>query len=81
MPRCATSPPDTVICAIGNIHGRPGAPMAEQSDHDRMWIRKAFLDSDVDHGAVIAHGHGISAHPVIRPNRIGIDTGAPVATC
>lgn len=55
---------------------RPDVPMAEQSDHDCMWIRKAFLDSDADHGAVIVHAHSISAHPVIRPNRIGIDTGA-----
>jgi len=68
------------------VHGgiRPGVPLAEQSDHDRMWIRKAFLDSDADHGAVVVHGHSISEHPVIRPNRIGIDTGAyrsGVLTC
>lgn len=68
------------------VHGgvRPGVPLAEQSDHDRMWIRKAFLDSDADHGAVVVHGHSISEQPVIRPNRIGIDTGAyrsGVLTC
>ena len=68
------------------VHGgvRPGVPLAEQSDHDRMWIRKAFLDSNADHGAVVVHGHSISEQPVIRPNRIGIDTGAyrsGVLTC
>jgi len=68
------------------VHGgvRPGVPLAGQTDHDRMWIRKAFLDSDADHGAVVVHGHSISAQPVIRGNRIGIDTGAyrsGVLTC
>lgn len=68
------------------VHGgiRPGVPLDEQSDHDRMWIRKSFLDSDADHGAVVVHGHSISAQPVIRQNRIGIDTGAyhsGVLTC
>jgi serine/threonine protein phosphatase 1 len=60
------------------VHGgvRPGVPLEEQSDHDRMWIRKAFLDSEADHGAVVVHGHSISQEPVVRPNRIGIDTGA-----
>lgn len=60
------------------VHGgiRPGIPLAEQSDRDCMWIRKSFLDSELDHGAVIVHGHSISALPVVRHNRIGIDTGA-----
>lgn len=68
------------------VHGgvRPGVPLAEQNDHDCMWIRKSFLDSDADHGAIVVHGHSISPHPVIRRNRIGIDTGAyrsGVLTC
>lgn len=60
------------------VHGgvRPGVPLAEQSEHDCMWIRKSFLDSDDDHGAVVVHGHSISKAPVVRHNRIGIDTGA-----
>lgn len=60
------------------VHGgvRPGVTLEQQSDHDCMWIRKAFLDSDADHGAVVVHGHSISRKPVVRPNRIGIDTGA-----
>ncbi|MCX7167381.1 MAG: metallophosphoesterase [Rhodocyclales bacterium] len=68
------------------VHGgvRPGVPLAEQKDHDCMWIRKAFLDSEDDHGAVVVHGHSISTQPVLRHNRIGIDTGAyrsGVLTC
>lgn len=68
------------------VHGgvRPGVPLPEQSDHDFMWIRKSFLDSDADHGAVVVHGHSICAQPAVRHNRIGIDTGAyrsGVLTC
>jgi serine/threonine protein phosphatase 1 len=67
-------------------HGgvRPGVALVEQTERDRMWIRKAFLDSKVDHGAVVVHGHSIGRRPVVRPNRIGIDTGAyrsGVLTC
>ena len=62
----------------------PGVPLEAQPALDRMWIRKRFLDSPLDHGAVIVHGHSISAEPQVRHNRIGIDTGAyqsGVLTC
>ena len=36
----------------------------------------AFLDSTLDHGHVVVHGHTIVPEPVFRPNRIDIDTGA-----
>jgi serine/threonine protein phosphatase 1 len=55
-----------------------------QSDRDCLWIRKTFLNSDADHGAMVVHGHSISDQPEIRHNRIGIDTGAyrsGVLTC
>jgi serine/threonine protein phosphatase 1 len=55
---------------------RPGIPMAAQTAEDLMWIRREFLDSGLDHGAVIVHGHTIVKEPDERPNRIGIDTGA-----
>lgn len=68
------------------VHGgvRPGVPLSAQNDHDCMWIRKSFLESDDDHGAIVVHGHSISSQPVVRHNRIGIDTGAyhsGVLTC
>jgi serine/threonine protein phosphatase 1 len=62
----------------------PGVPLDEQNDRDRMWIRDRFLDSSLDHGVVVVHGHSISRAPEVRPNRIGIDTGAwrsGVLTC
>ena len=60
------------------VHGgvRPGIPLQEQSERDCLWIRKTFLHSEADHGAIVVHGHCISEEPEVRRNRIGIDTGA-----
>jgi serine/threonine protein phosphatase 1 len=55
---------------------RPGIGLEDQNPFDLMWIRETFLESDADHGSVVVHGHSIRPEPVIRPNRIGIDTGA-----
>jgi serine/threonine protein phosphatase 1 len=55
---------------------RPGLPLGDQGQYDLLWIRGEFLFSEADHGAVVVHGHTISDEPQIRPNRIGIDTGA-----
>ena len=55
---------------------RPGVPLAEQRLQDLIWIREAFLDSAEDFGKVVVHGHTPSEQPVLRRNRIGIDTGA-----
>lgn len=63
---------------------RPGVALADQTAHDQMWIRKRFLESHADHGAMIVHGHSIHSEPDFHPNRIGIDTGAyasGVLTC
>jgi serine/threonine protein phosphatase 1 len=55
----------------------PGVSLSKQTGEDQLWIRDEFLSSDEDHGAVIVHGHTIEAQgPAIRPNRIGLDTGA-----
>jgi serine/threonine protein phosphatase 1 len=63
---------------------RPGIPLDLQSRHDLMWIREPFLSSQQDYGIVVVHGHTPKQEPVVRPNRIGIDTGAVmggVLTC
>jgi serine/threonine protein phosphatase 1 len=63
---------------------RPGVALADQNSSDQIWIRKRFLESETDHGAVVVHGHSISTEPTVRHNRIGIDTGASasgVLTC
>lgn len=63
---------------------RPGVPMNLQDPEDLFWIRDEFLNSELNHGKVIVHGHTPVDHPDIRENRINIDTGAwrtGVLTC
>ena len=63
---------------------RPGVPLDRQSRHDLLWIREPFLSSKDSFGPVIVHGHTPKQEPIVRPNRIGIDTGAVmggVLTC
>ena len=55
---------------------RPGIPLEGQSQQDLRWIRGDFLHDTRDHGFVVVHGHTISEEVDLRPNRIGIDTGA-----
>lgn len=56
---------------------RPGIPFERQTEEDRLWIREEFTQSEVDHGAVIVHGHTVSRHEIcFAGNRIGVDTGA-----
>ena len=55
---------------------RPGVPLARQADDDKLGIRQSFLASEQDLGVIVVHGHSASPSPTIRPNRIGIDTGA-----
>ena len=60
---------------------RPGVPIDQQTAQDQMWIRDDFLFSDTDFGAVVVHGHSPRPDPVVRDNRIGIDTMAYRSGC
>lgn len=55
---------------------RPDIDLNAQILDDLLWIREPFLSSTRDFGRIIVHGHSISEEPVVRRNRIGIDTGA-----
>jgi len=55
---------------------RPGRKLYRQSPDDLLWIREPFLSSKEKHPFVVVHGHTPTDRPEIRPNRIGIDTGA-----
>lgn len=55
---------------------RPGIALEQQRPEDLLWIRGRFLDSAADFGKRVVHGHSIAPRPEVRPNRIGIDTGA-----
>jgi serine/threonine protein phosphatase 1 len=63
---------------------RPGVALEAQARDDMLRMRQPFLYSEADFGAVVVHGHTPVKHPVIRHNRIAIDTGAVfggVLTC
>lgn len=55
---------------------RPGVALADQTPSDLHWIRTTFLESDIDHGFVVVHGHSMKTEIEVKKNRIGIDTGA-----
>lgn len=55
---------------------RPGVRIAEQSRQDMQYIREPFLSTDRAFGVVVVHGHTVGATPVVRSNRVGLDTGA-----
>lgn len=54
---------------------RPNVALDQQSASDLCWIRNDFLDSTVDHGRVVVHGHSIVPEIEVRHNRISVDTG------
>ena len=63
---------------------RPGVPLERQSRHDMLWIREPFLSWRGESALVVVHGHTPEHDVAVRPNRIGIDTGAVmggVLTC
>jgi hypothetical protein len=55
---------------------RPGVPLEQQIDEDLLWIRDEFLNSKLDFGTTVVHGHTPHEEPEVLPNRINIDTGA-----
>lgn len=55
---------------------RPMIPLDRQNIADLLWIRDEFLNSVLDHGKLIVHGHSPVPYPDVRHNRINIDTGA-----
>lgn len=55
---------------------KPGVRIEKQREEDLLWIRNRFLNCEDDFGQIVVHGHTITGSPEVRPNRIGIDTGA-----
>lgn len=54
----------------------PGEPLDRQSEKDLMWIRGAFLHSEVGFEQVVVHGHTPRTSVYADHRRIGIDTKA-----
>lgn len=55
---------------------KPGLDLNKQRTRDLLWIREEFLQSEVEHGAIVVHGHAETDEPEFRHNRINIDTAA-----
>lgn len=55
---------------------RPGVDLHDQTEHDLVWIRREFLDSRVDHGVLVVHGHTPVKIATHYGNHLNIDTGA-----
>lgn len=53
----------------------PGIDLAEQQASDLLWVRKIFLNSTLDHGKIIVHGH-TPCTPLHHGNRIALDHGS-----
>jgi len=54
----------------------PAKSLDKQLDHDFIWSNPSFLKTTENFSKIIVHGHTIGTQPVIKPNRICIDTGA-----
>lgn len=52
----------------------PGVPLADQQDHDLIWIREPFLSEGPGLPMTVIHGHTAGAEPVFGKGRICIDT-------
>jgi serine/threonine protein phosphatase 1 len=50
--------------------------LERQSEEDLLWIREEFLNSTMDFGKIIVHGHTPTVNQQVLANRISIDTGA-----
>ncbi len=55
---------------------RPGLPMERQTHDDMLWIREPFLSFKGELPGVVIHGHTPERTVLVRPTRIGVDTGA-----
>ncbi len=55
---------------------RPGVSPPNQQEDDLLWIREDFLKSDYRWGKTIVFGHTPMRKPHLKPERIGLDTGA-----
>ena len=64
---------DLFFCHAGI---RPGVPLAAQTEHDLIWIRKEFHIDTQRHPQLIIHGHTPVRTATHYGNRINLDTGA-----
>jgi serine/threonine protein phosphatase 1 len=64
---------DYFFCHAG---ARSGVALADQSEHDLLWMREKCIGHAGDFEHVIVHGHTPVSRPEVMINPINIDTGA-----
>lgn len=55
---------------------RPGVPLAEQSDHDLLWLSDGMSSDLEGQPKQVVHGHQPQAEPWLGRRRLNLDTGA-----
>lgn len=55
---------------------RKKVPLESQKKVDLLWIRDEFISTDFDFGKRVIFGHTPFKEPLVKANKIGIDTGA-----
>lgn len=55
---------------------QPGLHLSMQTDVWCLWAREEFISSVYDFGKRVVFGHTVFAEPFLRPEKVGIDTGA-----
>jgi len=55
---------------------KPGEPVWRTPGLLKLWGAEGFLESDHDWGKPVVFGHWQQPAPLLRPNKIGVDTGA-----
>lgn len=55
---------------------RPEVEIEAQSESDMLFIRQEFTESNYDYGLKVVHGHTGVQNPVLKANRIAVDTTA-----
>jgi serine/threonine protein phosphatase 1 len=55
---------------------QPGLHLSLQTNDWCLWARDEFIDSPYDFGKRVIFGHTVFKKPFVRPEKVGIDTGA-----
>lgn len=55
---------------------KPNVPVDQQAKYDLIWIRDEFIFSPTGTPKKVVFGHTPFARPLVKPDKIGIDTGA-----
>lgn len=56
----------------------PNKQILEQTEDDFLWIREEFLENKVNVNQKIIFGHTIFNEPLVKDNKIGINTGCGI---